>query len=113
MKDYANRLLLSDNLRESFVRLIIKSLNLPEGSNGIDVGCGIGSNTLLLSEAVGKTGNVVGIDLSEELLGFAQTRTESKKFIQQIAFKKEDMNSFQGVENSFDWAWSMCPCQGL
>ncbi len=107
MKDYAAKLLLSNNIRESLVRLIIKSLNLPEGSLGLDVGCGIGSHTLLLAEAIGKTGNVVGIDLSENQIEFAQTRTESKNFVKQVVFKKGDMNSFQSTEDPFDWAWSM------
>jgi demethylmenaquinone methyltransferase/2-methoxy-6-polyprenyl-1,4-benzoquinol methylase len=53
LSNYATKLYLSDSLRESFVRTIINALNLPKGSAGMDIGCGIGSNTLLLAVLFG------------------------------------------------------------
>ena len=107
MSNYAAKLHLSDSLRESLVRAIIHTLNLPEGSDGVDIGCGIGSNTLLLAEAVGQSGCIVGIDLSEDLLQYAQKRAESAAVLPQIVFRKGDMNALYADDNSFDWAWSM------
>jgi ubiquinone/menaquinone biosynthesis C-methylase UbiE len=111
MSDYATKLYLSDSLREPLVRTIINTLNLPKESNGVDIGCGIGSNTLLLAEAVGKSGSIVGIDLSADLLEYAQKRAEKEAVPPQILFRKGDMNALFFNDNSFDWAWSM-DCMG-
>lgn len=108
MSTYATKLHLSDFLREPLIRTIINTLNLPRGSTGIDIGCGIGSNTLLLAEAVGKSGSIVGIDLCEDLLKYAQKRAA---MCPQVVFRKGDMNAILSVDNAFDWAWSM-DCAG-
>lgn len=107
MNNYATKLYLSDFLREPLVRSVINSLHLPKGSKGLDIGCGIGSNTLILAEAVGKSGHIVGIDLSKDLLTHAQQRANEAHLSQQIFFQEGDMNSLSFDDNSFDWAWSM------
>ena len=67
MDTYAHKLYLADFLREPVIRSAIQSLQLPSGSCGLDAGCGIGSHTLLLAEAVAPDGHVTGLDLSTEL----------------------------------------------
>ena len=69
---YAHRLALSDSLREPVIRAAIQALQLPAGSQGLDAGCGIGSHTLLLAEAVAPTGHVTGLDLSPAFLARAR-----------------------------------------
>jgi SAM-dependent methyltransferase len=44
------------------------------GSTVIDVGCGCGATTIELARAVGSSGRVVGIDLSEPMLALAGAR---------------------------------------
>ena len=44
------------------------------GSTVIDVGCGCGATTVELARAVGPSGRVVGIDVSEPMLGLAAER---------------------------------------
>jgi ubiquinone/menaquinone biosynthesis C-methylase UbiE len=44
------------------------------GSTVIDVGCGCGATTIELARAVGPSGRVVGIDLSEPMLALATER---------------------------------------
>ena len=44
------------------------------GSTVIDVGCGCGATTIELARAVGPSGRVVGIDLSEPMLALAAER---------------------------------------
>ena len=46
--------------------------HLGPGLRVLDVGCGPGSITLDLAEAVGPTGQVVGIDVSEQVLDLAR-----------------------------------------
>src|SRR2546428_7731349 len=45
-------------------RSLIADLDLPEGSRGLDVGCGVGLFALWLAEAIGPRGRVVGIEPS-------------------------------------------------
>jgi SAM-dependent methyltransferase len=44
------------------------------GESVLDVGCGTGTTTLRLAEAVGRTGQVLGVDISEQQLGLARQR---------------------------------------
>ncbi len=44
------------------------------GSTVVDVGCGCGTTTIELARAVGPVGRVVGVDVSEGMLGLAKER---------------------------------------
>ena len=93
-------------LREPILRAIITALQLPPGSHGLDIGCGIGLQTSLLAEATGPAGRVTGLDISPELLAYAQNRVRSLAGADRITFREGDMRSLPLPENSFDWAWS-------
>ena len=51
---------------------------IPAGSNQsvLDVGCGTGATTLAIARRLGATGRVVGVDISEPMLGLARARAE-------------------------------------
>jgi SAM-dependent methyltransferase len=53
---------------------LIERAGVRPGDAVIDVGCGAGSTTLQLAEAVGAHGSVLGIDISEPLLAAARRR---------------------------------------
>jgi ubiquinone/menaquinone biosynthesis C-methylase UbiE len=44
------------------------------GSTVVDVGCGCGATTIELARAVGPLGRVIGLDVSEGMLGLARER---------------------------------------
>jgi SAM-dependent methyltransferase len=46
------------------------------GEHVLDVGCGLGSTTLALGQAVGDAGRVMGLDISAPMLGRARQRAE-------------------------------------
>jgi len=50
-------------------------MQLQEGSRVLDVGCGTGLNFPLLLEAVGESGQVVGVDRSPQMLEVARRKT--------------------------------------
>jgi demethylmenaquinone methyltransferase/2-methoxy-6-polyprenyl-1,4-benzoquinol methylase len=93
-------------LREPTLRSIIAALNLAPGSHGLDIGCGIGLQTLLLAEATSPGGRVTGLDISAELLAYAQSKVKSSPLADRIAFKEGDFNNLPFPDNAFDWVWS-------
>ncbi len=54
---------------------VIPALHLREGSRVLDIGCGTGLNFPLLLAAVGRSGQVVGVDRSREMLEVARRKT--------------------------------------
>ena len=107
IEQYIRRLELSNPLREPVIRIAIESLRLPEGSFGLDAGCGIGLYTLLLAEAVGATGHVTGLDITKEFLAKARSLLSKSSMGNRISFKEADACKLPFDENTFDWACSM------
>ncbi len=47
------------------------------GERVLDIGCGNGSTTLMLAEAVGPSGDVMGVDISQPMLAIARGRVQA------------------------------------
>jgi ubiquinone/menaquinone biosynthesis C-methylase UbiE len=107
MDVYAHRLALSDLLREPVIRAAIQALGLPSGSRGLDAGCGIGSHTLLLAEAVAPAGHVTGLDLSPEFLVRARETAAKSGLSEHVSFQEGDVNELPFDDATFDWVWSV------
>ena len=107
VETYLDKLVLSQPLRDPVIRQAIRALQLPEGSRGLDAGCGIGSHTLLLAEVVGTGGHVTGLDLSAELVAYAQDLAEQSDLSKQVSFRHGNVNELPFDDNTFDWAWSV------
>ena len=103
---YAHMLYLSDFLREPVIRSAIQALQLPSGSRGLDAGCGIGSHTLLLAEAVAPAGHVTGLDLSPEFLVNARETAKKSSLSKHVSFQEGDVNTIPFDDDTFDWLWS-------
>lgn len=108
---YIQKLLDANPLREPILRSIIQSLQLSPGSHGLDAGCGIGLQALLLAEAVGPHGHVTGIDILPELLAYGEDMIRHTRVSEQIMFRQGDVNSLPFREDTFDWVWS-ADCAG-
>lgn len=54
---------------------VVPALHLKEGSRVLDIGCGTGLNFPLLLAAVGRSGQVVGVDRNPEMLDVARRKT--------------------------------------
>ena len=104
---YIQNLLDSNPLREPLLYEIIKSLGLPTGSRGLDAGCGIGLQTLLLADAIGMNGHVTGLDILPELLTYGEALVIEAELSKRISFRQGDVNQLPFDDNSFDWVWSM------
>lgn len=99
-------LLTANPLRESVLRAAVKTLRLPPGSRGMDAGCGIGLQCLLLAEAVGLTGHVTGLDVSGEILNRGREIVKEAGLSERISFQKGDIANIPFDNHTFDWAWS-------
>ena len=79
----------------------IELASLPIGSRVLDVCCGAGASALPAAEAVGPTGNVVGVDLSKQLLELARTKAIQRR-LNNVEFEVVDMLSMRFPVASFD-----------
>jgi|SRR5579872_3507652 len=93
-KQYDNYRKISVNRREldRFLKLI------PKGSTVLDIGCGSGRITKFLTD---HDLNVVGIDISRNMLKLAEERTPEAEFL------KQDMRKLDFPKKSFDGALAL------
>jgi demethylmenaquinone methyltransferase/2-methoxy-6-polyprenyl-1,4-benzoquinol methylase len=99
-------LLQANPLREPTLRSIIYSLQLPRGSRGLDAGCGIGLQSILLAETVGAKGHITGLDIMPELLAYGEGLASKAGLSGRVAFRAGDVSCLPFEEDRFDWAWS-------
>ena len=104
---YLKRLELSNILRESVIRTIVDTLQIPPKSKGLDAGCGTGFYTLVLAEAAGVRGHVTGLDIEEKFLAKGRSLASKSGLTERVSFIKGDIRKLPFNENSFDWAFSM------
>jgi ubiquinone/menaquinone biosynthesis C-methylase UbiE len=100
------KLAVTNPLLEPSVRSAVQAFQLPSGSRGLDAGCGIGLQALLLAEAVGPTGHITGLDLSPEFLLHAEEVVQKSGLSKQISFQEGDVRKPPFRDGAFDWAWS-------
>ena len=103
---YMQRLSVSNPLIEPTVYTAIRALQLPSGSRGLDAGCGIGLQALLLAEAVGPNGHVTGLDISPEFLLHGEEIVSKSGLSDRISFREGDVRELPFDDHTFDWAWS-------
>ncbi len=58
-------------------RRAVQALGLRAGDSVIDIACGTGLNFPLIEEAIGPSGRIVGVDLTDAMLARAQERIET------------------------------------
>ncbi len=105
-REYAEHLLATDPLVAPLNRAAIAALAPAEGSRGLDAGCGIGLQALLLADAVGEAGRVVGVDLLAGLLAEARFRAARAGMSGRIEVVAGDVRRLPFTAGEFDWAWS-------
>ncbi len=104
---YAYFLAVTNPIRQPLIQSAIRIINFPEGSCGLDIGCGIGFQSLQLAEAVGKEGHVTGLDISNTNIDMAKQIAAETPMARQITFQQGDWNLLSFVDESFDWIWAV------
>ena len=105
-ESYIRSLLESNSLRESTLQEMVRALQLPEGSRGLDAGCGVGLQCLQLAEEVGPSGHVTGLDIYAEMLDYGRKIVKEAGLSERISFKEGDVHKLPLEDNAFDWVWS-------
>ena len=91
--------------KATFVHELVKWSGLdklPKGSKVLDVGCGIGGSSRILSEHYGF--EVIGITISAEQVERARELTKSSL---NCTFQQMDAMNLQFADNEFDGIWSV------
>jgi SAM-dependent methyltransferase len=91
--------------QEPEARTLIADLHLPEGSRGLDVGCGAGFYAVWLAEAIGPRGRVVGIEPSAERVDAARELVGHGPVGSRLEFRVSDATKLGEADASFDWVW--------
>jgi SAM-dependent methyltransferase len=81
--------------------------SLKEGEVVLDLGSGAGLDAFLASPRVGKTGKVIGIDITEEMLEKARENAKKGGYTN-VEFKKGDIENLPVEDNSIDVIISNC-----
>src|SRR6266542_2642342 len=79
-----------NRFQEPEARPLIAELDLPPGSRGLDVGCGVGLWALWLAEAVGPGGRVVGIEPSTDRVEAARAFVGHMLAAPRLEFREGD-----------------------
>ncbi len=59
---------------------LIESLEIIEGNRVLVIACGTGQNFKLIQEKIGKSGEIIALDFSKEMLKIAQKRTKKNNW---------------------------------
>lgn len=79
----------------------VERLNLLPGDRVLDVGCGSGASALPAAGTVGPSGEVIGIDLAEQLLKLGRAKAGAVS-LRNITFTRADMTATGLPDASFD-----------
>jgi SAM-dependent methyltransferase len=84
-----------------FGQLTVERLALVPAARVLDVACGTGNSVLPAANAVGASGSVLGVDLTQQMLDIARTRTDAAGFTN-VELVCADMRDLDLAPRSFD-----------
>src|SRR5262245_42640101 len=97
-----NRLIEQAELLRPLTERMLRAAGIGPGMHVLDIGCGAGDVSFLVSEIVGPQGSVVGIDLDGEVIRFADER-RAARVVANVVFRESDARSIAS-ERLFDAA---------
>jgi len=97
-----NRLIEQAEALRPLTERMLRAAGIGPGMHVLDIGCGAGDVSFLVSEIVGPQGSVVGIDLDGEVIRFADERRAARGGAN-VVFRESDARSVNS-ERLFDAA---------
>ncbi len=86
---------------DRYGRRTVERLSLRGGARVLDVCCGTGASALPAAQAVGPEGQVVAVDLAEELLKLGRAKAQTAGF-HWVEFRRADMTALDFPNRHFD-----------
>lgn len=84
-----------------FGRRTVERLSIAVGSRVLDVCCGSGASAIPTAQRVGPSGEVIGVDLAEQLLLLAQRKATNAE-LKNIRFETGDILALNFPSNTFE-----------
>lgn len=82
-------------------------LDVKEGATALDLGCGAGNDTFILSSIVGKSGRAIGLDMTPQMIEKA-IENKRKTGIQNVEFVLGDIEKMPLENDTIDAVTSNC-----
>jgi SAM-dependent methyltransferase len=105
------RLQLQSRVWEPSGRRLLEEIGDGRGARALDVGCGVLGWLRVLSEWVGRDGEVMGTDIDEAMLAAAD-RFVTEESLRNVSLVKDDLFASELVPDSFDLVharYEICP----
>lgn len=81
----------------------MKKMNVQQGSKALDVCCGTADWTIALADAVGPSGEVTGLDFSQNMLKIGQEKVD-QLHLKQVNLVHGNAMELPFADNTFDYA---------
>ncbi|TDM13313.1 demethylmenaquinone methyltransferase [Macrococcus lamae] len=92
--------IISFNQHKSWRKKVMKRMAVKSGAKALDICCGTGDWTIQLARAVGKSGQVTGLDFSANMLKVAEEKTRQ---INNISLIQGNAMELPFPDNQFDY----------
>ncbi len=92
------------NILASSTEAFIKQVNLQSQLNALDLGCGTGETTFLLSDAINRAGKIIGLDSKETQLKIARENAHQNE-LSQVEFRYQNIHEWEEYQ-SYDLVYS-------
>ena len=102
---YPMTLELMNRFQEPEVLAAIADLQLPEGSHGLDVGCGVGLYAQWLADAIGPDGHILAIDHNPERVQDTVQRLQRTSVADRITVQEGNGTDLTLPDKHVDWVW--------
>jgi len=94
--------ILAGRFERKYKDIGLQKLSVKEGEKVLEIGFGTGHCILALSQSVGNSGKVYGIDISEGMCDIARLRVREAGFSERVELKCGDAAKFPFEANFFD-----------
>jgi ubiquinone/menaquinone biosynthesis C-methylase UbiE len=89
---------------EKVSKRLVELAQIKQGSNVLDIATGLGEPALTAAKQVGKTGKVIALDISSQMLSFAKERARTSGLQDVVEFKEGDVETIDLPSSTFDAA---------
>jgi ubiquinone/menaquinone biosynthesis C-methylase UbiE len=95
---------ITETAGDKLTKRLIELAEIKQGSRVLDIATGIGEPAMTTAHLVGKTGHVLAIDISSQMLSIAKQRSISLGLKDRMEFKESDTETIDLSDSAFDAA---------